>query len=169
MIDGAGQLWITDFGLARVRGGLDLTHTGDMLGTPRYMSPEQALGRRVTLDGRTDVYSLGATLYERLTLATAFGGGDRLEVLRRIAQGEPTAPRALDPTIPVDLETIVKKAMSKAPADRYATAADLAADLGRFLDDRYGMSMSQDGRTIATYHRYTSSIVLAWNSTDVAA
>ena len=136
MIDDSGELWITDFGLARVRGGLDLTHTGDALGTPRYMSPEQALGRRTPLDGRTDIYSLGVTIYELLTLRPAFPGDDRLEILRQIAQDEPTPPRKLDPTIPVDLETIVLKAMAKSPADRYATAAELAADLGRFLDNR---------------------------------
>jgi hypothetical protein len=136
MIDDAGDLWITDFGLARMRGGLDLTRTGDALGTPRYMSPEQALGRRTPLDGRTDIYSLGVTLYELLTLRPPFVGDDRIEVLRQIAQGDPTPPRKLDPAIPVDLETIVLKAMAKIRADRYATAADLAADLGNFLDNR---------------------------------
>ncbi|QEH35190.1 Serine/threonine-protein kinase PrkC [Aquisphaera giovannonii] len=136
LIDDAGGLWVADFGLARIRGGLDLTHTGDALGTPRYMSPEQAAGRREPLDGRSDIYSLGATLYEMLTLRPAFPGDDRIDVLRRIAQEEPPRPRSIDPTIPVDLETIVLKAMAKSRRDRYATAADLAADLGRFLDDR---------------------------------
>jgi WD40 repeat protein len=136
MIDGKGELWITDFGLARVKGGLDLTHTGEALGTPRYMSPEQALGTRTPLDGRTDIYSLGATIYELLTMRPAFPGADRLEVLRQIAQDEPTPPRKLEPTIPVDLETIVLKAMAKSPTDRFSTAAELAADLGRFLDNR---------------------------------
>ncbi len=136
LIDEKGHLWITDFGLARIRGGLDLTQTGEALGTPRYMSPEQALGRRIALDGRTDIYSLGATLYEVLTLAPAFPAEDRIDLLRRITQEDPTPPRKIDPRIPVDLETIVLKAMAKAPADRYATAADLADDLGRFLDDR---------------------------------
>jgi WD40 repeat protein/serine/threonine protein kinase len=136
LIDDKGHLWITDFGLARIRGGLDLTQTGEALGTPRYMSPEQALGRRTPLDGRTDVYSLGATLYELLTLAPPFPGEDRIDLLRRITQEEPTPPRKIDPRIPVELETIVLKAMAKVPDDRYATAADLADDLGRFLDDR---------------------------------
>jgi WD40 repeat protein len=136
MIDETGELWITDFGLARVRGGLDLTHTGDALGTPRYMCPEQALGSRAPLDGRMDIYSLGVTIYELLTLRPAFSGEDRLEILRQIAQDEPIPPRRLDPTIPADLETIVLKAMAKSPADRYTTAADLAADLGRFLENR---------------------------------
>jgi eukaryotic-like serine/threonine-protein kinase len=136
LIDDKGDLWVTDFGLARIRGGLDLTQTDEALGTPRYMSPEQALGRRTPVDGRTDIYSLGATLYEILTLATPFPGDDRLDLLRRIAQEEPTPPRRIDPRIPVELETIVLKAMAKVPADRYATAADLADDLGRFLEDR---------------------------------
>jgi serine/threonine protein kinase len=136
LIDGKGELWITDFGLARVRGGVDLTQTGDALGTPRYMSPEQAAGRRTPLDGRTDIYSLGVTLYELLTLQPAFPGDDRIEILRRISQDEPTPPRKLDSTIPVDLETIVLKAIAKAPADRYTTAGELADDLGRFLENR---------------------------------
>jgi eukaryotic-like serine/threonine-protein kinase len=136
LIDERGHLWITDFGLARIKGSLELTQTGDVLGTPQYMSPEQALGHRTPLDGRTDVYSLGATLYEILTLTTPFHGDDRIELLRQIAQAEPIPPRKINPRVPVELETIVLKAMAKAPADRYATAADLADDLGRFLDDR---------------------------------
>ena len=136
MIDEAGELWITDFGLARVLGGLELTRTGDAIGTPRYMSPEQAIGRRVPIDGRTDIYSLGVTIYELLALRPAFSGDDRLEILRQIAQDEPVPPRKIQPAIPVDLETIVLKAIAKSPADRYATAAEMAADLGRFLDHR---------------------------------
>ena len=135
LIDDKGNLWVTDFGLARIRGSLDLTQTGEAIGTPRYMSPEQALGRRTPLDCRTDVYSLGATLYEILTLATPFSGDDRLDLLRRITQEPPIPPRKIDPRVPAELETIVLKAMAKVPADRYATAADLAADLGRFLDN----------------------------------
>ena len=136
LIDEKGHLWITDFGLARIRGGLDLTQTDEALGTPRYMSPEQALGGDAPLDGRTDVYSLGATLYEFLTLAPPFAGNDFVDLLRRIADKEPIPPRSINPRVPVDLETIVLKAMAKVPAERYATAADLADDLGRFLEDR---------------------------------
>jgi WD40 repeat protein len=136
LIDEKGHLWITDFGVARIRGGLDLTETGEALGTPRYMSPEQALGHRTPLDGRTDVYSLGATLYEMLTLTAPFSGDDRLDLLRRIAHEEPIPPRKIDPRVPIALETIVLKAMAKLPADRYATAAEMADDLGRFLDDQ---------------------------------
>jgi serine/threonine protein kinase/tetratricopeptide (TPR) repeat protein len=134
LLDAGGRLWVTDFGLAQVRGDDRLTCSGDVLGTLRYMSPEQALGRRVVIDGQTDVYSLGVTLYELLTLRPAQGGRDRAEVLRRIAEQEPTPPCRLNPAVPADLETIVLKATSKNPAARYATAGDLAGDLGRFLE-----------------------------------
>jgi serine/threonine-protein kinase len=91
LLDARGNLWVTDFGLAQVQaeGGLTLTLTGDVLGTLRYMSPEQALGRRALVDHRSDIYSLGATLYELLTLHPAIEGTDRQEILRRIAFEEP--------------------------------------------------------------------------------
>jgi WD40 repeat protein/serine/threonine protein kinase len=133
LVDGRGDLWITDFGLARLQGDAGLTMTGDLLGTLRYMSPEQALAKRVGIDHRTDVYSLGATLYELLTLQPAYAGRDRQEILRRIAFEEPRPPRGLNAAIPVDLETIVLKAMAKDPAGRYAAAQEMADDLGRFL------------------------------------
>ena len=135
LVDGRGHLWIADFGLARFQGAGDLTLSGDLLGTLRYMSPEQASGGRI-LDPRTDVYSLGATLYELLTAGPAFDGADRQELLRQITQAEPTPPRKLDPTIPHDVETIVKKAMATEPCHRYATARELALDLERFLTNR---------------------------------
>ncbi len=135
LVDGLGHLWVTDFGLARLQGRGDLTDSGDLLGTLRYMSPEQAAGGRV-LDPRTDVYALGATLYELLTARPSFDGVDRQDLLRRIAHVEPVPPRRIDPTIPLDLETIVGKAMAKEPERRYATARELADDLGRFLDQR---------------------------------
>ena len=108
--------------------------TGDLLGTLRYMSPEQALAKRVVVDHRTDIYSLGVTLYEVLTLLPAYTGRDRQEILRRIAFEEPPAPRKHNPAIPVALETIVLKAMAKDPSGRYASARDLADDLRRFLN-----------------------------------
>jgi WD40 repeat protein/Tfp pilus assembly protein PilF len=100
------------------------------------MSPEQALSQRVVLDHRTDVYSLGVTLYELMTLEPAFDGQDRQVVLRQIAFEEPRPPRRLNKSIPAELEIIVQKAIEKNPADRYATAQDLADDLRRFLEDK---------------------------------
>jgi serine/threonine protein kinase/Flp pilus assembly protein TadD len=137
LLDGAGRVWVTDFGLAHVpHGQASLTRTGQAVGTPRYMSPEQALARRALIDHRTDVYSLGATLYELLTLRPAFASEDGQELLRQIAFEEPTAPRRLNPAVPVELETIVLKAMAKSPGERYATAGELADDLRRWLEDR---------------------------------
>jgi tetratricopeptide (TPR) repeat protein/serine/threonine protein kinase len=135
LVDGRGNLWITDFGLALCQNQAGLTLSGDLVGTLRYMSPEQALAQRVLVDHRTDVYSLGATLYELLTLEPAFGGNDRRELLRQIAFEEPKPPRRLNRAVPAELETILIKAMEKNPADRYATARELAEDLERFLKD----------------------------------
>lgn len=134
LVDARGKLWVTDFGLARMSDQSDLTLTGDLVGTLRFMSPEQAHAKRIVVDDRTDIYSLGVTLYELLTLEPAFNGRDRQELLRQIACEEPRAPRRIDPAIPVELETIVLKAMNKDPNGRYATARDLAADLRRFLE-----------------------------------
>src|SRR5262249_40352823 len=114
-----GKLWIADFGLARVRSDAALTMSGDLLGTLRYMSPEQALAKRELIDHRTDIYALGVTLYELLTLEPAVPGFDREEVLLFLEHQEPRPPRQLNPAIPVDLETIVLKAMARAPHDRY--------------------------------------------------
>jgi tetratricopeptide (TPR) repeat protein len=136
LIDRDGALWITDFGLARFPGDLSLTHTGDMVGTLRYMSPEQAKARDGVVDQRTDVYALGMTLYEFLTLQPALRGHDHEELLRQIALVEPVAPRRLNPGVTRDLETIVLKAIAKNPSSRYATAQELAADLRRFIDDQ---------------------------------
>ncbi|HKI20441.1 MAG TPA: tetratricopeptide repeat protein, partial [Isosphaeraceae bacterium] len=136
LLDVQGNLWVTDFGLARLQDDAGLTITGDLLGTLRYMSPEQALAKRGYLDHRTDIYSLGATLYELVTLRPAVDGQDRQEVLRKIAQDEPAPPRQLNPAIPRELETILLKAMNKEPESRYATAQELADDLRRFLEDK---------------------------------
>jgi serine/threonine protein kinase/Flp pilus assembly protein TadD len=135
LVDVRGNLWITDFGLAHCQNQVGLTMTGDFVGTLRYMSPEQALAQRGIIDHRTDLFSLGVTLYELLTLEPAFPGCDRQELLRQIASEEPRSSRLLNKSIPVDLETIVLKAMAKNPAERYATAQDLAEDLERLLRD----------------------------------
>jgi WD40 repeat protein/serine/threonine protein kinase len=157
MVDGRGHLWVTDFGLAQVQSDVRLTMSGDLLGTLCYMSPEQALARRVVVDHRTDVYSLGATLYELLTLEPPFGGDDREELLRQIAFEEPRPPRRLSRAAPAELETIVLKAMEKNPQDRYATAKELADDLRRYLADEpiraRRPTLVQQGRKWARRHR----------------
>jgi serine/threonine protein kinase/WD40 repeat protein len=136
LLDGSGHLWVTDFGLAQVRGQPGLTATGDLLGTLRYMSPEQASARHGLVDHRSDVYALGATLYELLTLRPAVPGDSREEVLRHVLLDEPRPPRRLDPAVPAELETVVLKALAKDPEERYAAAGELGDDLQRFLEDQ---------------------------------
>jgi serine/threonine protein kinase/tetratricopeptide (TPR) repeat protein len=136
LVDERRSLWVTDFGLAHCQSQAGLTMTGDLVGTLRYMSPEQALAKRVVVDHRTDIYSLGATLYELLTLEPAVPGKDRQELLRQIAFEEPRPARRLNKAIPAELETIVLKALEKNPKDRYASARELADDLRRYLEDK---------------------------------
>jgi serine/threonine protein kinase len=163
LVDVRGNLWITDFGLALFQTGAGLTMTGELLGTLRYMSPEQAWARRGEIDHRTDIYSLGVTLYELLTLRPVFEGQDRHELLYKIAHEEPREPRRLDRTIPVELETIVLKAMAKSPADRYATAQEMADDLQRFLDDKPILAKrpSMRERAVKWGRRHRSVVVSA--------
>ncbi len=136
LLDADGKLWITDFGLAQLQQDAGISISGDIIGTLRYMSPEQATGNVGLIASGTDIYSLGATLYELLTLEPAFPGNDRQALLRRVELQEPVRPRHLNGTIPRDLETIVLKAMAKQPSDRYATAAHFASDLRCFLEHR---------------------------------
>jgi WD40 repeat protein/serine/threonine protein kinase len=136
LLDARGSLWITDFGLARMAADSSLTLTGDLVGTVRYMSPEQGLGERAVVDERTDIYSLGVTLYEALTLRLAFQAGDRRVLLHKVISEDPIPPRKVNGAVPADLETIVLKAMAKEPAGRYASARELADDLRRFLEFR---------------------------------
>jgi serine/threonine protein kinase len=156
MVDARGNLWVTDFGLAQFHNRAGLTRTGDLLGTLRYMSPEQAAGQGATLDPRTDVYSLGATLYELLTLEPLFGGADHARLLRQILYDEPRPLRAVDGAVPPELETVVLKAVSKSPSDRYATAQEFADDLHRFLDNQpiraRRPTLAQRGRKLAQRH-----------------
>ena len=135
LLDQAGKLYIADFGLARLSTDAGMTLSGDMLGTLRYMSPEQASGAKL-LDERTDIYSLGVTLYELLALQPAFAENDRQKLIRQVAEQEPPRLRAIDPRIPGHFETIILKAMAKEPAERYASAAELVADLKRFSSDQ---------------------------------
>ncbi len=131
LLDTEGVVWITDFGLAK---GDDegLTQSGDILGTIRYMAPERFRGES---DVRGDVYALGLTLYELLTLRCGFSGSDRLKVIEQIKTEEPERPRVIDPRIPRDLETIVLKAIEKDPKARYRSAEAMGEDLRRFLAD----------------------------------
>jgi serine/threonine protein kinase/WD40 repeat protein len=157
LLDTRGNLWITDFGLALIQTDAGMTASGDLVGTLRYMSPEYARGGRRFADHRVDIYSLGTTLYELLTLEPAFPGDDRQELLRQITTDEPRAARRLDPSVPIDLETIVAKAMAKSPDERYATARELAEDLERFMEDRpikaRRPSLWQQGRKWARRNR----------------
>ncbi|MCC6492510.1 MAG: protein kinase [Pirellulales bacterium] len=133
LIDREGKLFVADFGLARMGASAGITLTGDIIGTLRYMPPEQTLGRRADVDHRADVYSLGATLYELLALEPAYGDDDRAALLRRIASQEPRRLRSLDRRIPWELEAIVLKAMAREPQHRYQSAQALADDLRAFL------------------------------------
>jgi WD40 repeat protein/serine/threonine protein kinase len=130
------KLWITDFGLARMEADAGMTMTGDVLGTLRYMSPEQALAKRAVIDHRSDIYSLGATFYELVTLQPLFGNGDRAELLRNILDQEPISPRKLKSQVPRDLETIILNALRKDPNDRYQSAHHLANDFRSFLESK---------------------------------
>jgi len=130
-----GRIMVADFGLARMGEDYSVTTTGALMGTLRYMSPEQAMAKRVRVDHRTDIYSLGATFYELMTFQPVFSGSDDKEILGLIIGREPTRPRKLVPQVPYELETICMKTLEKHPDDRYATARAFAEDLRRFMHD----------------------------------
>ena len=121
--------------MAHLHDEQNLTRTGELLGTILYASPEQVSGQRVLIDQRTDLYSLGATFYELLTLRPVFTGSTRHALLQQVLTEEPVRPRTLDHNIPLELETIVLKLLSKTPAERYNSAQELVDDLRRFLRD----------------------------------
>ena len=133
LLDNRGTVWVTDFGVAKLLEGANLTQPGDFVGTLKYMPPEQFAGQS---DARGDIYSLGATLYELLTLRPAFPDATPQQLIQLITEQEPIHPRILNRQIPKDLETIVLKAMAREPGQRYQTPAELAADLHRFLEGR---------------------------------
>ncbi len=133
MLDEAGDVWVMDFGLVKFLEQNDLTRTGDLIGTLRYMAPEQLEGHA---EVTTDIFSLGLTLYELLTLTPGFSGEQSITLAMRLKQTEIRRPRAINPLIPRDLETIVIKATARDPSARYQTAGEFAADLQRFLDDQ---------------------------------
>ena len=132
ILDTDGNIWITDFGLAKLDAH-DLTQTGDIIGTLRYMAPERFAGKA---GARSDVYSLGLTLYEMCTLKCAFEN-DRGKLVQDVANSSSViSPRKIDTTIPPDLETIILKAIEPAPSRRYQTAMEMSQDLSLFLADR---------------------------------
>jgi eukaryotic-like serine/threonine-protein kinase len=133
LLDLRGNVWITDFGLAKTPGDDDLTETGDVVGTIRYLAPERFEG---LCDPRSEVYSLGLTLYELVSLRPAYDALDRYRLIDRVRRAEPPRLGTRVPRIPLDLETIIQKAIAREPARRYARSADLAADLRRFLEGR---------------------------------
>jgi len=140
-----GQVKIMDFGVARLRVSSVKTQTGTRLGTPRYMSPEQAMGRAV--DHRSDIFSLGIVLYEMLTGASPFSGSDTAEIMHNVAAAAQIAPSRVNPEVPETLDLVVKKALAKDPGERYQDAYDLASDLHACLVElggRKGGKISAD-------------------------
>jgi WD40 repeat protein len=137
LIDANDQPRVTDFGLAkRLEGDSELTVSGQVLGSPNYMPPEQATGRRGTVSRRSDVYALGAILYHAMTGRPPFVGEGLAETVQQVLHAEPVSPRVLNPRLPADLETVCLKCLEKEPAKRYATAQLLAEELGRFLEGK---------------------------------
>jgi serine/threonine protein kinase/predicted Zn-dependent protease len=133
MLSREGHLSITDFGLARLLEEPGMTVSGSFLGTPAYMAPEQIAAGRINVDHRADIYSLGAVLYEMLTMQRPFGGQSREQVLAAVMTKDPPPPRRFNGKIPVDLETICLKALEKDVDRRYATAGEMAQDLRQYL------------------------------------
>jgi serine/threonine protein kinase/WD40 repeat protein/tetratricopeptide (TPR) repeat protein len=133
LLDAMGNVWVTDFGLAKLEENADLSQSRELVGTLRYMAPERFQG---SSDRRGDIYSLGATLYELLALRPLFEENDQIRLIERIRDDPPAPPRQLDRNIPRDLETIVLKALAKDAFDRFGSAGELAGELRRFVEGR---------------------------------
>ena len=163
LVDGDDNIWIADFGLARTKAGATITLSGDVLGTVRYMSPEQARGGQ-SLDERSDLYSLGVSLYELSCLRPPFDGPDRESTLKQVLMDEPPRLRRFNSDVPSPLEQIIQRAMAKEPAERYPSAALLAEDLRRFLDDKPLLlrppSLIVQLRRLAARHRLAFAFAL---------
>jgi tetratricopeptide (TPR) repeat protein len=163
LLDAQSKLWVTDFGLARCRENEGLTQSGDVLGTMRYMSPEQALGRGELIDHRTDVYSLGVTLYELATGHHPAGNLTDAQLVLNRGEFHHKSLRHWNRDISRDFETIVMKAISEFPYERYATAREFAEDLRRFLDGRPILAsrprlMNRAGKWARRHRGYVYSI-----------
>ena len=166
ILDSKGRLRILDFGLARLEGQESITLSGDVVGTPQYMSPEQARRKKIPVDHRTDVYSLGATLYEILTLQPPFRGKDHEDTLSQIIERDPVEPRKINTRVPKDLETIVLKCLRRDAGDRYGTAEAMGQDLRRFVrgdpvEARPEAALGRFGRRLYRQRAALGSLVLA--------
>lgn len=163
LLDQKGKAFLGDFGLAKIEDGLELSRTGEMAGSPYYMSPEQADSKRGEFDHRSDIYSLGVALYELLTLEPPFTGRSAHEIIRKILTEEPRRPTKVEPRVPRDLETICLKAMEKARPRRYQSAEAFAKDLHAFLDGEpiSAVPASTVSRVWRQAKRHTSSVGMA--------
>ncbi len=164
MADSEGRMVLADFGLARSVGTATLTKTGEALGTPLFMSPEQLLGDRARIDGRSDVYGLGATLYELLAGRPLFTATDWPELVRSILDERPKPLHEVAPAVSQELSRIVMKALEKQPGDRYATAAAMRDDLLAFADGR-----AVTGRPVSSTRRRMRRLRRRWRPLAVAA
>lgn len=166
LLDDEGRIWLTDFGLAKRQDDVTLSQTGTLLGTPRYMSPEQASAARHQLDHRTDIYSLGATLYELMTGQPVFSADTPHQLINQILNQDPQPPRQRMPTLSRDMETILLKCLQKEPPQRYHSAQALADDFRAILDDRSirARRASLTTRSLQWIRRHRRSVTLAGRS-----
>jgi serine/threonine-protein kinase len=171
LIDSHGEPKVTDFGLAKRLGdSSDLTATGQVMGTPSYMPPEQAAGKKREIDERSDIYSLGAILYAMLTGRPPFQSESPFDTLVQVLESEPTLPTKLNRQAPHELELICMRCLEKNPAHRYATAAELAADLERFLkDEPVEARPSGWARRLRRWVRREPALAAHWGALAAAA